>query len=310
MRLLILTLSLILLAWGTPSYAQILKDEPGLTWKESLMNDNRAISEWFDGMADGIDLFLAGSRYSKRKNDTRLTVETGLFVSEKEAFSDATSFNLNLRLPNVEEYWHLTFSTYDESQERSVTQTYLRQNARELDYGARLGFFKRLGNVRTAFQPRVGFAGRFKISHALSFESVAEKPNGYRVNPKLEFYADADRGPGTFMAFNVNLSLTPNWTWTLVNEGDYEDRTHFFRVTHGTALGHRIGDDRNFGYGIYFNFVNVPNYQLGEYIAQLNWSHMVYKNMLGYEIVPYVNFSNVYDYTGYAGGSIYLRLYF
>lgn len=310
MRKLVLILSALFPMAPYIAFAQILKNEPGLTWEESLINDNRAISEWFDGMADGLDLFLAGSRYTKKQNDTRLTVETGFFASEKEPFSDGTSFNLNLRLPNLEEYWHLTFSTYDESQERSVTQTYLRQNARERDYGARLGFFKRFKNIRTAFQPRLGFAGRFQISHSLSFESVAEQPNGYRINPKLEFYADAGKGPGVFMAFNFNFKLSKSWDWTFINEGDYEDRVHFFRVTHGTSFGQRVADNKVLNYGIYFTLVNDPNYQLNEYQAQISFSHLIYKNMLSYELIPYVKFSNVYDYAGYGGGSVYLRLYF
>lgn len=291
--------------------AQLLKEDPNRkAWDESLMDDNRAISEWFDGMAEGLDLFLAGKKYSERQNDTRFTVETGLFYSEKSAFSDATSFNLNLRLPNVEEYWHLTFSSYDETKERSATQTYLRQSARERDYGARVGFFKKLGNIRTSFQPRLGFAGRFQISHSLAFESVAERPNGYRVNPKLEFYADAAEGAGVFTSFNFNFTLRRNLSLTFINESDYKDRTHQFGVTHGASLGQRFSANKLLSYSVYFNFSNEPNYQLAEYILQPSWNHMLYKNMFGYEIIPYLNFHRDFDYAGYYGLTTYVRFYF
>ncbi len=309
MRSLIFPLLFLVLMTPT-AQAQLLKSQPGQDWEESLIDDNRAISEWFDGMAEGLDLFLSGKKYTDRKNETRFTVETGFFYSEKEAFSDATSFNLNLRLPNVEEYWNLTFSTYDESQERSATQTTLRRSARERDYGARLGFFKKLGNVRTAFQPRLGFAGRFQISHSLTFESIAEQPHGYRVNPKLQFYADADRGVGVFQAFNLNFSLTRTWDITLIYEGDYEDRSHLFAVTHGFSLGQRLAINKVLNYGLYLNFSNDPNYQLAEYVAQISWNHMIYKNIFSYEIVPFVNFNRIYDYAGYGGGNVYLRIYF
>jgi hypothetical protein len=281
-------------------------------WEASLIDDNRAISEWFDGMAEGLDLFLTGKKYTKRKNETRVIVETGLFASEKEPFSDASSFNLNLRLPNFEEYWNLTFSSYDETREHSVTQTNLRQSAREKDYGARLGFFKKLGNVRAAFQPRVSFAGRFKISHSMTFESVAESRTGFRLNPKMQFYADADQGVGIFGAFNFNFPLNRNRRVgiTFINEGDYKDRMHLFSVTNGLVIAQKVSSTKLMQYGVYFNSVNEPNYQLAEYILQLNWSHMLYKNMLGYELVPYLNFNRTYSFAGYYGGSVYLRLYF
>lgn len=310
MRPLIFLFSALTLA-SLSAQAQLLKEDPHRKdWEESLMDDNRAISEWFDGMAEGLDLFLAGKKYTRSKNDTRLTVETGLFYSEKAVFSDATSFNLNLRLPNVEEYWHLTFSSYDETKERGVTQTYLRQSARERDYGARVGFFKKLGNVRTSFQPRLGFAGRFKISHSLSFQSVAEKSDGYRVNPKLEFYADADEGTGIFGSLNFNFVLTPTWGITYINEGDYKDRTHVLTMTHGTSLGHRLSEAKQFNSGLFFNLTNEPNYQLYEYLLQFSWNHMVYKNMFSYEIIPYLDFHRDYGFVGYTGITTYLRIYF
>ncbi|KYG65766.1 hypothetical protein AZI86_01430 [Bdellovibrio bacteriovorus] len=310
MRRLVFLLSALFLV-SPPAMAQLLKEDPHRkAWDESLMDDNRAISEWFDGMAEGLDLFLAGKKYSERKNDTRFEVETGLFYSEKTAFSDATSFNLNLRLPNVEEYWHLTFSSYDETKERSATQTYLRQEARERNYGARVGFFKKLGNIRTSFQPRLGFAGRFQISHSLTFESVAERPNGYRVNPKLEFYADAAEGAGIFSSFNFNFHLSHNLSLTFINEGDYKDRSHQFAVTNGVSLGQRFSATKLMNYGVFFNFSNEPNYQLAEYILQPSWNHMLYKNMFGYEVVPYLNFNRDFDYAGYYGIMTYLRFYF
>lgn len=310
MQPLIVLLSVLFLV-SSPVRAQLIKEDPKpKDWETSLMDDNRAISEWFDGMAEGLDLFLAGKKYSQRKNETRMTVETGLFYSEKSAFSDSTSFNLNLRLPNVEEYWHLTFSSYDETKERSATQTYLRQASRERDYGARVGFFKKLGNIRTSFQPRLGFAGRFKISHSLAFESIAERPNGYRVNPKLEFYADADEGAGIFGAFNFNFTLARNWGLTFINEGDYKDRPHLFSVTNGMFLGQRFSEAKLLNYGVFFGSTNEPNFQLAEYVVQVQWNHMLYKNIFGYEVIPYLNFHRDYGFVGYTGLTVYLRVYF
>ncbi len=102
-----------------------------------------------------------------------------------------------------EKYWQLTFTSYDESEDRGVRNRYLRQTPRERNYGASFGLFKKLGEVRTAFRPRLSFEGNPAISHSLSMESVAEKKRGYRINPKLEFYANPTKGAGAFFKRSI-----------------------------------------------------------------------------------------------------------
>ena len=270
------------------------------TWEQSLISDNIAISQWFDGIAEGIDLFLAGKKMTSRRNKSRLVIEPSFYYSEKDGYSDATAFSINLQLPNVEEYWQVTFSNYDETKERGVSNSYLRQTAREKDYGATFGFFRKLGNIRASFQPRIGFSGTPKISNALIFESVAEK-KGYRVNPKLEFYADADKGTGVFQALNFNIQLTKKVGLTFVNEGDYEDRTHLFTVTNGVALGQWLTPTMSLSYNIFVTSINQPNYQLQEYVFSVIWSHILYKNILDYQLIPHLDFHQDQGFAGNPG---------
>lgn len=269
-------------------------------WEQSLIDHNIAISKWLDGAAESLDLFLAGERLTDKRNDTQVVIETSAFYSEREGFNDATSFGINLRLPNVEEYWQLTFTSYDETRERGVRNSYLRQTGREQDFGASVGFFKRLGNVRTAFRPRVSFSGAPRISHSLSFESVAEK-TFYRINPKLEFYADAGRGTGIFQAVNFNFQLNDVLSLTLINEGDYEDRSHIYSVSNGLSLGQWVDSRSSIAYGVLFNSKNQPNYQLAEYIFSVGWTHIIYKNILDFELIPYLSFSRDFNYVGNYG---------
>lgn len=293
--------------WAASAFADDLdpatpaKDPQQDTFEQTLIKQNIAISHWIDGVADGLDVFLAGERYTKKPNETSATIEASSYYNHFEGYTGALNFNVDLRLPNVEEYWQLTFTSYDENEDRGVRNRFFRQTPRERNYGASVGFFKKLGNVRTAFQPRVSFQGAPAISHSLSFESIAEEKGGYRVNPKLEFYATPGKGAGVFQAINFNFELTRVYSITFINEGDYESRVHFYTVTHGVSLGQRLNRKMSFGYNVLTSFINRPNYQLDTYNFSVAWRHLVYKRILDYEVIPNLDFRQSRHYVGNPG---------
>lgn len=300
------------LIWGSCLQAQPHNQAPPRdpTLEESLLASNIKIAHFFDSMANGLDLFLAGQQYTSRTNKTSVVLDSALYYNSKDYLSSDISFNVNLRLPNLEEYWQVTFTSYDETRERGVSQNYLRQQPRERDYGATFGFFRQLGNVKTAFQPHISFAGALKISHTLTFESIAEKTNNYRINPKLQFYADADRGAGLFQALNFNYTLNKDHTLTWINEGDYQDRIHTYTVTQGLSLGQLFTSTSNISYNVFFTFTNRPNYQLSSYNFSVLYSQTLYKNILSYQIGPNLDFASKYNYWGNPGGTFHLSLTF
>jgi len=258
-------LGAILLIGGPSAFAQgrhNIAPPRDATLEDSLIESNVRIAKFFDSMANGLDLFLAGQQYTTKANKTSVILDSSLYYNSKDYLTSDISFNVNLRLPNLEEYWQVTFTSYDETRERGVAQTYLRQQPRARDYGATLGSFRQLGNVRTSFQPHLSFAGAFKISHTLTFESIAEQTKTYRINPKLQLYADADKGAGIFQAINLNFNLNRDHTITFINEGDYQDRPHTYTVTHGVSLGQFFTPTANMSYNAFMTFVNCPNYRL------------------------------------------------
>ncbi len=280
-----------------------------MNWEQSLIDRNILVSEWFDGVADGIDLFLAGKRYTSKRNTTSAVVETSAYYTEVDGLSFNANFNVNLRLPNVEEYWMLTFTSYDELQERSARSTYLRQTPRERNYGASVGFFKKLGEVRTAFQPRITFEGTPAISHSLSFESVAERRT-YRLNPKLEFYATPSKGAGVFQAMNFNWILTRMFSLTFINEGDYVNRPHEYTVTNGLSLGQFFNARQTLSYNFFVTSSNRPNYQLAGYNISLAWKQVVYRRILEYQVIPNLDFHRDHGYVMNPGITLNVDIYF
>lgn len=307
-----LGLCLIVAFCGGLAHANNLQDEYEAKepWEQYLIQKNITTSEWFDGIAEGLDLFFAGKRYTKKPNETSATVESSAFYNEADGSTATINFNVDLRLPNVEEYWHLAFTSYDERETRGARDRYLRQTPRTRNYGASIGFFKNLGNVRTAFRPRVSFEGAPAISHSLVLESVAEKPRGYRVNPKLEFYVTPSKGAGSFQSLNFNFELSKIYSLTFINEGDYESKIHLYTLTHGVSFVNRVNRKAFLAYNIFLTFINNPNHHLSGYNFSVAWNHTIYKKILNYEVLPNLDFSQDRSWVGNPGITLHVNLNF
>lgn len=280
-------------------------------WDRYFIEKDLAVARWFDGAADSIDLFLVGKRLTDKPNNTQVNIENSTFSREAESVNNTSSFNINLRLPNLEEYWQLKFTSYDEQQEaRQVQNGYLRQTPRERNLGASVGFFRKLGNIRTAFQPRIGLGNNpFKVSHSLSFESIVDYKY-FQFDPRIEFYAKPDDGTGVFVRMNFNYVLSPIYSLTLTNEGEYHERLHLFTGTNGLTLGQFINDRNSMSYSVFLSSDNRPGYYLTGYSLVMSYSHLIYKKMLDVQFVPHLDFPADHNFRRIAGITVNFNLYF
>lgn len=276
-----------------------------------LIESNIAISEWFNGVAQGIDLFLAGEKLTNRQNETSVELENSTTIRERSDIENTPSLNVNLRLPNVEEYWQLKFTTYDEQKEgRTIPRELRPRNQRDQNYGATLGLFRKLGNVRTAFEPRVELQDPLKVSHSLTFESIAELTDVYKVNPKLQFYANPNQGVGVFMALNFDLIFTPIYSLTVINQGDYEEKSHLFTVTNGLSLGQELTQTSSLSYNIFSTSYNQSVYHLDGYTTSVAYSETLYKKIFYYSVSPHLDFNADRAFTGVPGITLTVRFIF
>jgi hypothetical protein len=256
------------------------------------------VSEKIDNAADKIDVFLTGRRLSRQRNATSVRIENSTFLKQNKDPNNETNIIAIVRLPNLEEYWQLKFSTYDEPKEhRQVTNEYVRRTPRQRNVGATIGLIRKLGNIRTAFQPRVELRNPLRVSHSLLFESLAEL-NHYSLNPRLEFYADSDRGVGVFQGLNYRVEFNPEWSFLMVNQGDYEEKLHRLTVTNGFMLTDAFNDKQSLSYNLFFISNNRLVYHLQNYSVSVTWSEILYKKVLDYQVTPYVEFD---EYTGFQG---------
>ncbi len=279
-------------------------------WEKWFIKSNIAVSEWFDGVAEGLDLFLAGRKLTNRPNESFLKIENSTHSSEGQEVTNSTGLIVSPRLPNLEEFWHLKFSTYDEQEERrNAKSDYLRQTQRRKNYGATVGMFKKLGNVRTAFQPRIELQDPLKVAHSLTFESVADSTT-YWINPKIEFYASPEKGVGIFQALNFNFILSKMYTLTLINQGDYEDREHLYTVTNGFSVGQMLTGQTTLAYNVLFTTMNRPSYILESYNISIVCNQLIYKRVLDFQIIPNVDFAYANKFRGVAGLTVVFNLNF
>lgn len=308
-RKLEVVLTLVLLA-SSLAQAQEASTSKYSDWERRFIDSNIAVSEWFDGMAEGLDLFLVGQKITDRPNESQFKIENSTYSREGQAVRNVIGFGVNPRLPNLEEYWKLKFTSYDErEQRRGVRRGYLRQAPEEENYGATVGLFRRLGSVRTAFQPRVEFTNSLKISHSLTFESVADLGT-FELNPKLEFFADPDKGTGIFAAFNVHYELDMIYSLTLINDIEYQDFIRKLSVANGVSLGQIVDDRSGLDYSLIFYSHNRENYHWDGTTASVAWSQSVYHKVFDYQVITYLNFFREDAYRGRAGATLRLILQF
>lgn len=280
------------------------------TWEQTLIDSNIAFSKWFDGMAEGLDLFIVGRRVTNRVNESSIRIQNMTISQEGRDVVNSFSIGVNPRLPNLEEYWHLKFATYDERAEKRTAQAdYLPQAPRARNYGATVGVFKKLGNVRTSFEPRIELKDPLSVSHSLNFESVAHMKN-YEINPKLEFWATPTKGVGTFQALNFYYQIDKIWSLTWINQGDYEEKTHLYSVTNGFSLGQILTRKSALSYNVYFGSNNNTVYHLESYNFGVTYSRILYRKILDFQVTPNIDFQRSTSFTKMLGITLAINLNF
>lgn len=276
--------------------------EESFNLEESLVTTDKVVSDWFNNVTEGVDVFLVGKKIvKKQKSKSEIVVTNTMYSRESKNLTNLIGISVNPRFPNLEAYWNLKFSTYDDTSIGNRPQGgYARQTPQEKKYAASVGLFRKLNSIRLAFQPRIELQDPLKVSHFLTAESVADFKS-YQINPKLQVFADATLGTGSFQAINFNFPLTKYYSIALLNEGEYLERIHKYSVTNGISLGQILNDTRALSYGISFYSNNQPDYHLDAYSFSITWAHIIYKNLFDYQLVPHIDFVRDENFHGFVG---------
>lgn len=280
------------------------------SWEKAFIKGNTNAARWFDGLAEKIDLFLTGRQLTNKKNHSKVSFENRTSSVEGQKVTNDFSVGVSLRLPNLEEYWQLKFASYDEpSEKKNAESYYLNKTPRKENYGASIGMYRKLGDIRMNFQPRIELKNPLSVSHFLTFSSTADMKE-YIISPLLEFYAQAEKGTGVYWSLNFSYLLTEFLSLNLINNGDYVSQTHFESITNGVTLAKRLTDKIELAYGVMFFSLSRPVYYLDSYSVFTSFNQTIYKNILSYQLTPHLDFYKDQNFHGRAGISLAIKLDF
>lgn len=286
------------------------KEEEQKTLAEKAIHTGNVIEKGVDKAAEKIDIALAGKKYTKKRNESRVNITELVTWREGGHVKNSADFGINLRLPNLEKKWQVRFTSYDEREEsRNLQQRRLRTQPRRRDYGAALLFFKRLGKVRTSFQPRLALKDPLEMSYVLRFESEAENKST-RLAPRFELFADPEKGTGEFLSLEFNHDLGKKWGLSLQAEEEYRERGNYFVSNNGITFEYQLTDNKGLGFSYLTGSNNKSRFHLESYSFSTAFVHEVVHERLKYFVTPFLAFTKPEHFKGDAGISLNTELSF
>lgn len=281
----------------------------GQAIENAAIEKNKQISKQIDSLADGLDVFLAGERVSKKKNKTSLVLR---YIVQKTEYVDLDKqFNvqLQLRLPNTEESWQLIFDNKEEEGFSPLNERGANSVQGGDSYGVGVGYVRKLNKVETLFRPKVKLKDPIETSYNLIFRSKTEKAS-YALYPELDFFADSVRGTGQIFSFHVSFPLSEKFTLRLINEEQYLDLDNLFSTNHGPMLIYTQSDRISYTAAVTAYSTNDPTFHVESYTLGFGRNHILYKNMLHYRINPRWVFAKANNFQGIAEIAATLDLIF
>jgi hypothetical protein len=184
----------------------------------------------------------------------------------------------------------------------------VRTQPRKREYGAALFFLKRLGKIKTTFQPRLQLKQPLDMSYVLRFESEAEsKP--FRLVPKLDLFADAEKGTGEFISLPLITRLAHRLELTFENEEEYHEKGNSFATKHGLTLDYALNDTQGLGWAVILGSENHP-FHLSTIHVSTSFGHEFYRDLFRYVFSPFLVFAKSKGFKGNAGVSLSMHLVF
>lgn len=268
------------------------------------------IADKVDAAANRIDLFLAGKKYTDKKNETQLELIQRVIWSEGGNIRTSTDAGLNLRLPNLEKRWQLRFSSYDEEEEsRDFRRRRLGTAPEERNYGAAFLFFEKLGKIDATFQPRIELKDPLFMSYVLRFETDF-KIESFHLIPRMDLFADAQKGTGVYFSLEYIQELSKRRYFTLHTDFEYRDHKNFFQSQQGLTLDQALDDTKGVGSSIIFVSNNRHRYHLDTLTLAQSFNHEVHPNRLLYSISPFITFAKPDHFKGDVGISLNIQVIF
>ena len=291
-----------------PSASSDKEGEKTRTFEQKAIDAAKSVGHGFDWMANKLDLYLAGKRYTRVKNDTSVNIRQTFRYEEGGLLRPSTDFGLNLRLPNVEKRWALRFASYDEeAEQRDLTERRAQTRPRPQEYSAGFVFFQKLGDISTSFQPQLQLKDPLEMKYTLRFESEA-KNDRVRLVPKFQLFADPNRGTGEYFSAEVVVALDEFTDLSIENSEEYQGGQTLWRTQHGVAVDHELSDTRGIGASVSASSSTLNAYHLEGFTLAVTYGETLSKDLLRWRVTPYWAFSKGYAFKGRNGVTLSVEL--
>ncbi len=292
------------------------------SFRDTIVNNNKYLSKQFDSLAQELDTILS-NRKGNVPSKSRLSLIGYLESREGGTQNQTIHISADLRLPKLEKKWKLRFSSYDQEDEFEGLQRNRNGVApREEKYGASVGVVRQISNVKTLLRPRIELKDPFVSSMLFKMNSDLEV---YKVIVRWQakFFAHSVDGVGQSVAIDFEKELSQSFVFRLFNEQQYLDRDNQFSVAQGPSLLYKINDlqalsttfalnsmNRNIATHITRDAYAAESYHLASYRWDISFSHKLLRNVLHYQITPFLEFQKQVHFKGQAGAILRTEIIF
>ncbi|MGE4130889.1 MAG: hypothetical protein AB7F86_04590 [Bdellovibrionales bacterium] len=267
------------------------------------------VEEVVDIIAQTLDVALARHKYQKVDNQKSQAKITQV-VSYKEGgvIDTSTDFALNLRLPNLEKKWQLRFTSYDEDEEHRTRSTVYQTTGPRREYGAGIGFFRKLGKVKFSFKPKLVLKDPLEMNYTLQMENFT-KAGEVEVRSRCDLYAQAAKGTGEFVEIDARLPRG-KWTFGTNHKEEYAQRDTRFTTNHSLSVDRGLTQYLGVFQSVSFGLDSRPTYHLDSITLSNGVGQEIEKNRLDYSFGPSLTFAKSRNFKGLASLNLNIHLLF
>lgn len=282
------------------------------TIEQDLIEKNKQISRYFDGLATDIDSLLS-SRKARPRNQSRVSLVGFANSVEGQGVDPSGHIDVDLRLPNLEQDLKLQFSSYDKEDEfeglgRNRTDGLPQQQK----YGTSVAFARTFKNIRTTLRPRLELKNPLVSSFLLRFDHN-HNFSRWTLRNTLKLFAHSIDGTGQSISVDFERGLTRSMLFRWFNEQQYLDRDNILYVAQGPMLLMKLNEVMALSYTFSLNSQSrtlldlapakeiTQSYHLSGYRSIVSFSHSLYKNVFHYQISPSLSFYKYRNFKGEAG---------
>lgn len=272
------------------------KDAKGSTRAtKEFIRVNKTISQEIGKAANAIDRGVSPPVNAEiEENKTQIYFIVGGDFSDNGDIDGNFRYGAQLHLPRFEKYWKLKFDNQDENRNRGSSAVIRQRRERDYNDDIFLGvsLMKTWKGVDVDYKPKINLKDGFGLDHSIEANTKFEFGK-FHVEPALEFFANHDEGAGASSVFKLRYWFVKKFAVEQGNDARFLFLNSDLAVNHYAGFLYLPSDRLHFTLHYFRSFSNeYPglDYILSAYGGYLGTQIVIYKDMLGLELRPYIVF--------------------